>query len=74
MEIGPTRNQNLIFWPLANVWRKLTRDNKKFKSSEPTDDQIQGIPANQFSPSIGTSLFMGNEKEKQTLGLSHFGE
>jgi len=25
MEIGPIRNQNLIFWPLTNVWCKLRR-------------------------------------------------
>jgi len=31
MEIGPIRNQNLIFWPLANDLGKLTRDNKKIK-------------------------------------------
>jgi len=29
MEIGPIRNQNLIFCPLANAGNNLTRDNKK---------------------------------------------
>jgi len=34
----------------------LTRDNKKEKSSAPTNNQIYGIPANHFSPSAGTTL------------------
>jgi len=32
------------------------RDNKKEKSSAPTDNQIYAVPANQFSPSAGTTL------------------
>jgi len=56
MEIGPIRNQNLIFWPLANDFGKLTRDNKKEKSSAPTDNQIYVVCANQFSPSASTTL------------------
>jgi len=34
----------------------LTRDNKKEKSSAPTDNQIYALPANRFSPSEGTTL------------------
>jgi len=37
----------------------LMRDNKKGKSSTPTDNQIYGVPANQFSPSEGTTLLFG---------------
>jgi len=47
MEIGPIRNQNLIFWPLVRQQKKL---------SAPTDNQIYTVPANQFSPSAGTTL------------------
>jgi len=41
----------------------LTRDNKKEKSSAPTDNQIYEAPANQFSPSAGTIL-EGQQKRK----------
>jgi len=51
LEIGPIRNQNLIFWPLA------VRTIFIFccPSSAPTDNQIYRLPANQFSPSPGTT-------------------
>jgi len=55
----------LNFWPLANVLRKLTRDNKKQKSSAPTDNQIYAVPANQFSPSTGTTLSLVNLKQPE---------
>jgi len=58
MEIGPIRNQNLIFWPLASVLGKIGEGHKKL--SAPTDNQIYGLPANQFSPSAGTTLQMEN--------------
>jgi len=31
MEIGPIRNQNLIFWPLANVFVKIDKGQQKIK-------------------------------------------
>jgi len=31
MEIGPIRNQNLIFWPLANVFMKIDEGQQKIK-------------------------------------------
>jgi len=34
-DIGPIRNQNLIFWLLVKVLWKLTRDNKKIKIVRP---------------------------------------
>jgi len=55
MEIGPIRNQNLIFWPLVHVLWKIDEGQQK-KLSRPTDNQIYGLPANQFSPSPGTTL------------------
>jgi len=47
----PNPESNLIFWPLAGNWRGITKN----KLSAPTDNQIYGVPANQFSPSAGTT-------------------
>jgi len=46
----------------------LTRDNKKEKSSAPTDNQIYGLPANQFYPSADTTLV---EKNENKLEIEH---
>jgi len=53
MEIGPIRNQNLIFWPLTNVLQKLLRKIKIICTNQQSNLQI---PANQFSPSASTTL------------------
>jgi len=34
------------------------KDNKKEKLSTPTNNQISGVPANQISPSSGTTLII----------------
>jgi len=34
----------------------------QIKSSAPTDNQIYAVPANQFSPSAGTTLVLGLSK------------
>jgi len=51
MEIGPIRNQNLIFLPLANDGGQ-----QKIKIVRTNQQSNLGVPANQFSPSAGTSL------------------
>jgi len=42
------------------------------KSSAPTDNQIFRVPANQFSPSPGTSLVPANQFSPTSAGLSQF--
>jgi hypothetical protein len=37
---------------------KIDEGQQKRKSSAPTDNQIYGLPANQFSPSAGTTLLI----------------
>lgn len=57
MPANSPNKEEMITPTWANVLRKLTRDNKKEKSSAPTDNQIYGfLPAKQFSPSPSTTL------------------
>jgi len=71
MEMGPIRNQKFDFLATSQCLVKIDRDNKKSKSS--TDNQIYGLPANQFSPSAGTTLLclVKIDERQQKIKIIH---
>jgi len=46
MEIGPIKSQDMIFWPLANVFVEIDKGQQKIKLFSPTNKFTGFLPIN----------------------------